>query len=243
MYKNFLKEILDNPLHSICKIFNLVLIEAILSIDNAAILTTMVSNLNKEDRKKALKYGIIGASIFRIISLFIASVIMKMWLLKIIGGSYLIYLGINHFLSKKRPLMVLNLKKSKVWKTIIYIEIIDILFSIDNILGVLSYSNNTLLIVLGIFISIFLIRISTVKILRYQKIYSSLEESAFIIIILLGIKLIISIYEILYPDDYFTFFLQSKIFNISFSLISLSIFILPILYLKFVKKSNLNHYI
>ncbi|XXS36515.1 MAG: DUF475 domain-containing protein [Candidatus Karelsulcia muelleri] len=234
MYKNFLKEILDNPLHSICKIFNLVLIEAILSIDNAAILTTMVSNLNKEDRKKALKYGIIGASIFRIISLFIASVIMKMWLLKIIGGSYLIYLGINHFLSKKRPLMVL--KKTKVWKTIIYIEIIDILFSIDNILGVLSYSNNTLLIVLGIFISIFLIRISTVKILRYQKIYSSLEESAFIIIILLGIKLIISIYEILYPDDYFTFFLQSKIFNISFSLISLSIFILPILYLKFVKK-------
>ncbi|ADE35529.1 Membrane protein TerC, possibly involved in tellurium resistance [Candidatus Karelsulcia muelleri DMIN] len=232
-----LKEIVDNPIHSISRIFNLVLIEAILSIDNAAILTTMVSHLNKEDRKKALKYGIIGASIFRIISLFFASVIMKMWFFKIIGGSYLIYLGINHFLSKKRTFMFLN-KNFKVWKTIIYIEIIDILFSIDNILGVLSYSNNTLLIVLGIFISLFLIRISTIKILRFKKIYSSLEESAFIIIILLGLKLIISIYEILYPDDYFTTFLQSQIFNISFSLISLSIFILPIIYLKL-----LNNYI
>ncbi|ABS30652.1 MAG: DUF475 domain-containing protein [Candidatus Sulcia muelleri] len=239
MYKNLLKEIVYNPIHSISIIFNLVLIEAILSIDNAAILTTMVSHLNKEDRKKALKYGIIGAYIFRIISLFFASVIMKMWLLKIIGGSYLIYLGINHFISKKRTFMFLN-KNSfpKVWKTIIYIEIIDILFSIDNILGVLSYSNNTLLIFLGIFISLFLIRISTIKILRFKKIYSSLEESAFIIIILLGLKLIISIYEILYPDDYFTTFLQSQIFNISFSLISLSIFILPIIYLKL-----LNNYI
>ncbi|RIU85701.1 TerC family protein [Candidatus Karelsulcia muelleri] len=239
MYKNMLKEIVYNPIHSISIVFNLVLIEAILSIDNAAILTTMVSHLNKEDRKKALKYGIIGAYIFRIISLFFASVIMKMWFLKIIGGSYLIYLGINHFISKKRTFLFLNKNLfPKVWKTIIYIEIIDILFSIDNILGVLSYSNNTLLIVLGIFISLFLIRISTIKILRFKKIYSSLEESAFIIIILLGLKLIISIYEILYPDDYFTIFLQSQIFNISFSLISLSIFILPIIYLKL-----LNYYI
>lgn len=236
LFINLLKEIVYNPIHSISRIFNLVLIEAILSIDNAAILTTMVSHLNKEDRKKALKYGIIGAYIFRIISLFFASVIMKMWLLKIIGGSYLIYLGINHFISKKRTFIFLN-KNFKVWKTIIYIEIIDILFSIDNILGVLSYSNNTLLIVLGIFISLYLIRISTIKILRFKKIYSSLEKSAFIIIILLGFKLIISIYDILYPDDYFTTFLQSKIFNISFSLISLSIFILPIIYLKLLNNN------
>ncbi|MFU7501743.1 MAG: TerC family protein [Candidatus Karelsulcia muelleri] len=223
---NLLKEIVYNPIHSISIIFNLVLIEAILYIDNAAILTTMVSNLNKEDRKKALKYGIIGTYIFRIISLFFASVIMKMWLLiggsygSYLMGSYLIYLGINHLISKTFQNLF-----PKVCQTMIYIEIVDILFSIDNILGVLSYYNNTF--VLGIFISLFLIRISTIKILRF--IYSSLEKSAFIIIILLGLKLIISIYDILYPDDYFTTFLQSKIFNISFSLISLSIFILPII--------------
>jgi predicted tellurium resistance membrane protein TerC len=44
---------------------NLVLIESLLSVDNAAVLATMVMDLPKEQREKALKYGIIGAYIFR----------------------------------------------------------------------------------------------------------------------------------------------------------------------------------
>ncbi|BAO66421.1 TerC family protein [Candidatus Karelsulcia muelleri] len=242
MYYNFLKEIIYNPINSISIIFNLVLIDCLLSIDNAAILTTIVNKLNKEDREKTLKYGIYGAYLFRFFFFMFASVIINMWYLKLIGGIYLIYLGYNHFIDKKKPfflrknIFILNFIP-KMWRTIFYVEIIDILFSIDNIFAGISYSNNTLLMFLGIFISLFIIRFSTKKILNLTKKYSSLENSAFIILILLGFKLIFSIYEIYYPDNYLTTFLQSKIVKILFSLTNISIFIIPILYYKYIKKN------
>lgn len=240
MYNNFLKEIIDHPINSISIIFNLVLIDGLLSIDNAAILTTMVNKLNKEDREKTLKYGIYGAYLFRFFFFMFASVIINMWYLKLIGGIYLIYLGYNHFISKKKPFFlrrnIFNFIP-KMWRTIFYVEIIDILFSIDNIFAGISYSNNTLLMFLGLFISLFIIIFSTKKILNLTKKYSSLENSAFIILILLGFKLIFSIYEIDYPDNYLTTFLQSKIVKILFSLTNISIFIIPILYYKYIKKN------
>ncbi|YCJ92718.1 MAG: DUF475 domain-containing protein [Candidatus Karelsulcia muelleri] len=233
-YSQFFKEIVDHPLHSISILINIVLIEALLSIDNATILTTLVKNINKKDRKKALNYGIFGAYFFRIISLIFAAVIINMWWLKLIGGFYLIYLGINHFLKtqkEEKNLFKINFF-SKIWVTILYVELIDFLFSIDNILAGISYSNNPVLIFLGVFISLFLLRISTVKLLKLTEKYSSLEDSAFFIIILLGLKLIISLYEKIYQDDNFTLFLQSKSLKISFTLTNLMILIIPILYLK-----------
>ncbi|XZQ50756.1 MAG: DUF475 domain-containing protein [Candidatus Karelsulcia muelleri] len=233
-YYQFFKEIVYHPLHSISILINIVLIEALLSIDNATILTTLVKNLNKKDRKKALNYGIFGAYLFRIISLIFAAVIINMWWLKLIGGFYLIYLGINHFLKTQKEennLFKINFF-SKIWGTILYVELIDFIFSIDNLFAGISYSNNPLLIFLGVFISLFLLRISTVKLLKLTEKYSSLEDSAFFIIILLGLKLIISLYEKIYQDDNFTLFLQSKSFKISFTLTNLMIFIIPILYLK-----------
>ncbi|XMD33906.1 MAG: DUF475 domain-containing protein [Candidatus Karelsulcia muelleri] len=233
-YYQFFKEIVYHPLHSISILINIVLIEALLSIDNATILTTLVKNLNKKDRKKALNYGIFGAYLFRIISLIFAAVIINMWWLKLIGGLYLIYLGINHFLKTQKEennLFKINFF-SKIWGTILYVELIDFIFSIDNLFAGISYSNNPLLIFLGVFISLFLLRISTVKLLKLTEKYSSLEDSAFFIIILLGLKLIISLYEKIYQDDNFTLFLQSKSFKISFTLTNIIIFIIPILYLK-----------
>lgn len=231
-YYQFFKEIVDNPINSISILINIVLIEALLSIDNATILTTLVKNINKKDRKKALNYGIFGAYFFRIISLIFAAVIINMWWLKLIGGLYLIYLGINHFLKTQKEennLFKINFF-SKILGTILYVELIDFLFSIDNIFAGISYSNNPLLIFLGVFISLFLLRISTVKLLKLTEKYSSLEDSAFFIIILLGLKLIISLYEKIYQDDNFTLFLQSKSFQISFTLTNIIILIIPIFY-------------
>lgn len=236
-YYQFFKEIVDHPINSISILINIVLIEALLSIDNATILTTLVKNINKKDIKKALNYGLFGAYLFRIISLIFAAVIIKMWWLKLIGGLYLIYLGINHFLKTQKEennFFKINFF-SKIWGTILYVELIDFLFSIDNIFAGISYSNNPLLIFLGVFISLFLLRISTGKLLKLTEKYSSLEDSAFFIIILLGLKLIISLYEKIYQDDNFTLFLQSKSFQISFTLTNIMILIIPILYLNFLK--------
>ena len=96
-----LQEIIDKPATSLTIILNLIVIESLLSVDNAAVLATMVLDLDKKDRKKALHYGILGAYIFRGICLLLAAVLIKIWWLKPLGGLYLLYLCIRYF--SKRP--------------------------------------------------------------------------------------------------------------------------------------------
>ena len=72
---------------------NIFLLEVILSIDNAAVLATMVKRLPKEQQNKALTYGLVGAYVFRGLALLFASLLIKIIWLKVVGGIYLMYLA------------------------------------------------------------------------------------------------------------------------------------------------------
>ena len=74
-----IEEILSNPGTSLAIIGNLIIIESLLSVDNAAVLATMVMDLSPEKRNRALKYGIWGAYIFRGLAMLFASVLIKIW--------------------------------------------------------------------------------------------------------------------------------------------------------------------
>lgn len=66
-------------------VFNLILIESMLSVDNALVMGTMVMDLPKNQRGKALRYGIFGAYFFRGIALLLAAWLMKIVWLKAVG--------------------------------------------------------------------------------------------------------------------------------------------------------------
>ncbi|WP_185867081.1 DUF475 domain-containing protein [Blattabacterium cuenoti] len=226
-------EIIHNPLLSISIIINLFLLESLLSIDNAAILASMVMNLKKEDRKKAIKYGIIGAYFFRGLCLLFASILIKIWWLKPLGGIYLIIVGFHHFLIKKNNLSN-NLKNKKTrnsfWKIVIIIEMMDLAFSIDNIFASVALSENFILIFLGVCIGILSMRLIAQFFIQLMEKFIELKHSAFSVIIILGIKLISSFFKKNTPD-FLLFFFSEKIF----SLLTFSIFIFPI-FLSYIKK-------
>ena len=95
---NLINNLFGNDLSIILPIvINLILLESILSVDNAAVLATMVMDVDKKDRKKALTYGILGAYFFRGLFLVFASVLYKITWLKALGALYLIWLFIGHF--------------------------------------------------------------------------------------------------------------------------------------------------
>ena len=73
----------------------LVVLEGLLSCDNALVLAVMVRHLPKEQQKRALKYGILGAFVFRFIAVLFAATLLRYWQLKVIGGLYLLYLAIS----------------------------------------------------------------------------------------------------------------------------------------------------
>lgn len=183
-------------------LLNLLILESLLSIDNAAVLAVMVKDLPPSQQPKALKYGIAGAFVFRGISLFVASWLIKILWLKIAGGLYLIYLVYNHFKPKEsetRPRIentkgIASIKNAigAFWSTVILVEVMDITFSIDNIFAAVALTSNFTLIIVGVCIGIVAMRFAAQWFTVLMRKYPDLENAAFTVIGLLGIRLVVS---------------------------------------------------
>ena len=74
----------------------LVLLEGLLSIDNALVLGLLAKRVPKHLRGRALTYGLVGAFVFRFIAVATASYLLKWHVVKLIGGGYLIYIAVKH---------------------------------------------------------------------------------------------------------------------------------------------------
>jgi len=74
----------------------LVILEGVLSIDNALVLGLLAKRLPKEQRGRALSYGIIGAFLFRFIAVATASFLLRWTFVKLLGGGYLVYIAVKH---------------------------------------------------------------------------------------------------------------------------------------------------
>lgn len=81
-------------------VLTLVVLEGLLSADNALVLAVLVKKLPNEERGKALKYGILGAFFFRAIGVLLAGHLIKYWFLKAAGAFYLFFLAAKHFWDK-----------------------------------------------------------------------------------------------------------------------------------------------
>lgn len=119
----------------------LVLLEGLLSADNALVLAVMVRHLPKPKRALALRYGIWGAFGFRAIAVVGASYLLNYWQLKAVGGLYLLYLTFSHFIfgdSDSGDAAGKDHAGLGFWKTVLKVELADIAFSIDSILAAVA---------------------------------------------------------------------------------------------------------
>ena len=74
----------------------LVLLEGVLSIDNALVLGLLAKRVPKHLQKRALTYGLVGAFVFRVISIASVSYLLKWRIVKLLGGGYLVYIAVKH---------------------------------------------------------------------------------------------------------------------------------------------------
>lgn len=241
---DFLHSILGDDIGAaLLIVLNLIVIESLLSVDNAAVLATMVMDLPKDQRNKALKYGIIGAYVFRGICLILAAWLTKIWWLKILGGLYLMWLGINYFRTKMTPKTeddTLNKKENwlykntlglmgQFWATVALVEVMDLAFSIDNVFAAVAFTDNIYLICTGVFIGILAMRFVAQGFVKLMEKYKFLETAAFVVILLLGIKLSLSVWPHFDKTSAVAIFLDSERADLYVSIGTVAIFILPIL--------------
>ena len=157
----------------------------------------MANHLPGKQKYMALKFGIIGAYLFRGLCLaFAAWVIENPWL-KICGASYLIYLMCEHFTgagdedNDGKP----DSKNQRGFiATIVAIEIMDLSLSVDNIVAAVAMSPKLWVVCTGVFIGILALRFVAGACLKLIEKFPILEETAFLLIGYVGFILV---YELL----------------------------------------------
>ncbi|BBI35801.1 hypothetical protein KCTCHS21_52000 [Cohnella abietis] len=188
----------------------LVILEGLLSADNAVVLAVMVRHLPKEQQRKALFYGLIGAYIFRFLAIGIGTYLVQITWIKVAGGLYLLWIALSNLFhlefSLARvgviPLIPYIRRKIKpeageidnkglgFWRTVLAVEIMDVAFSMDSVLAAFGVSEEVWVLFLGGIVGILMMRGVAQVFLKLIDKFPELEKAAFILIVVIAAKMI-----------------------------------------------------
>ncbi len=180
----------------------LIIMEGLLSADNALVLAVLVKHLPEKQRKKALMYGLFGAYFFRFIFIGIGVYLVKFDFIKILGAAYLLWLVISYFRQKssddeethgfnKNSWMVRTF--GMFWATVATVELMDIAFSVDSILAAFAISDQVWVLLLGGMIGILLMRTVARVFLALIDRVPELETTAYVLIAIIALKMFLGI--------------------------------------------------
>jgi tellurite resistance protein TerC len=196
-------------------VLQLIFLEGILSIDNAAVLGALVSPLPSDtaipwpawlknvgksigpllghQRIAALRVGLLGAYVGRGTMLFLASLLIDNSWIRLVGAAYLIRLAFDE-LGDLTPDEETEEEKHKAlhpsfWGIVFTVEIMDLIFSIDNVVAAVSLSDQLWVVLLGVGIGILTMRFAA-GIFSYAIIREPiLKQAAYILILNIGVQL------------------------------------------------------
>lgn len=174
----------------------LVLLEGLLSADNALVLAILVLGLPREQQRQALRYGILGAFFFRIVAILFAAQMIEFAWVKLVGGGYLAWLSYSHFFRQEQGHERGTIKPatawmglSVFWTTVLKVELTDIVFAVDSILVAVAMSPKLWVIITGGILGIVAMRLVIGQLLTLVQRYPALVDGAFVIIAWVAVKL------------------------------------------------------
>lgn len=196
-------------------ILTLIIMECLLSVDNAVVLAAQTQVLpTKSEKEKSLIYGLWGAYLFRFIVIGIGTYLIDFWEIKLAGSIYLFYLSFKFFYDQRHPKQAAEHEKEKeereearhkgkkkkkkhvlslFWRTVISIESMDIVFSIDSVLAALAISDNPVVVLIGGMIGILCMRGVAEIIIKLMDIIPELQPMAYVLIAIIALKLLLAL--------------------------------------------------
>ncbi len=157
-------------------ISQIILADIVLSGDNALIIGMAAAAFSEKERKQIIFYGLMAAAILRIIFALIASYLISIPGLLLIGGlllywvCYKFYMDIRTFSKEndqKNEDASYKVKDRNFKKAIITIIIADVSMSLDNVIAVTAIAREqTYLLIFGIAFSIFLMAVFAAAIVK-----------------------------------------------------------------------------
>ena len=182
-------------------IAGLVLIEGLLSVDNALGIAAMAAHLPKEQQKAALRWGLIGAYLFRGIALALVAWLMHNEWVKWAGALYLVYLAAMHLqlhpCKEKSATPTAQVGKGLL-ATICSIELMDLSLSLDNVVAAVGMVNGVReipehlhlwVVCVGVFIGIAALRVVAGWCIGLIEKHPVLNDTAFLLVGFVGLAL------------------------------------------------------
>ncbi len=148
-------------------VFKIIVINLLLSGDNAVVIALACRNLPLELRKKGILFGVGGAIVLRILLTFFAVSLLELPYLKLVGALLLLWIGIKLIVPEEEHSAVSIQTDTRLLGAIKTILIADLVMSLDNVLGVAAAAKgNVPLLVFGLVISIPIITLSSQLVLK-----------------------------------------------------------------------------
>jgi len=176
----------------------LVLLEGLLSADNALVLAILVMGLPRSQQNRALRYGLVAAFAFRFLAVALATFLLRAAWIKLAGGGYLLYLAGVHFFGSSRNESGRAVPEAKpawglsaFWATVVRVEFINIAFSVDSILVAVAMSPKLWVVMTGGIVGIIAMRIVAGELIVLLRRYPAIVDGAFAIIAWVGFKLLV----------------------------------------------------
>lgn len=175
-------------------VVGLIVIEGLLSVDNALAIAAMASHLEEKKRKLAMNIGYAGAYGFRIIALFIAGIIIQNHWLMLVGALYLIWLMCDHFAEQEEAGFedgpAVHSTTHSFGKTIAMIAFLDLSLSFDNVVAAVGLAGKNLtLVYVGVTIGIITLRLVAGYCVKLLERHPWLEHTAFLLVGFVGMLL------------------------------------------------------
>ncbi len=174
----------------------LVVLEGLLSTDNALILAILVRHLDHSLQKKALFYGLGGAFALRTAAILLAAFIIHFWWLQLLGAIYLLALPIRHFLEARGKTESKPPRQLGFWPTVAYLNLIDTAFALDSVIVAIAvvdtvrHSDKLWVVIIGAVIGIVLLRFAANGFIRALEKFPRLDNVAYLLVGWAGVKLL-----------------------------------------------------
>ena len=199
-------------------ILQLIFLEGILSIDNAAVIGALVSPLPDDQRipwprsmkrlgdwlhpllgnqrGAALRVGLLGAYFGRGAMLFLTSFLIHNSWIKILGAAYLIHLAFDNLADmtgggSEEDGEVEPIRSQSFWPTVLTVELMDLVFSIDNVVAAVSLSDKVWVVMLGVGIGILAMRFAAGLFSYAVTREPILKQAAYVLVLNIGVELIL----------------------------------------------------
>lgn len=200
-------------------IVQLIFLEGILSIDNAAVLGAMVSVLPSDkpvpypkalkglqgftnrifgmQQAAALKVGLLGAYAGRGTMLLLATWVIENPFLKILGAAYLVRLAFEHLAPRNQVGEDKSTRQQRVagtafWLVVLNVELADLAFSLDNVVAAVALSDQFWVVMLGVALGIVTMRFAAGVFTWLIKREPILATAAYIVVFNIGVELLLA---------------------------------------------------